>query len=104
MATCSCTTCPNKGSGEIQKLFYCSVCHEDQYCSKECQKKSWIEEGHKYCCVENREPRQFAFPEYGVEDIAAKILTADPGDVIDLSKGSYHFLNDDDASDATLIM
>ena len=52
---------------------------------------------------QNREPRHFAFPKYGIEDIAANILMADPGDVIDLSEGSYHFLNDD-ASDATLIM
>ena len=103
MTTCSCTTCPNKGSGEIQKLFYCSVCHKDQYCSKECQKKCWIVEGHKYCCVKNGEPRHFVFPKDGIDDIKEKILGADSGDVIDLSKGSYHFRNDD-GSDATLIM
>ncbi|KAL7459435.1 hypothetical protein ACHAWC_011811 [Mediolabrus comicus] len=101
-ASCSCTACPNKGAsaGENQKLFYCSVCQEDQYCSKACQKKAWIEEGHKYCCTKAYEFRGLVCPEDGIATLQETILGADPNAIIVLSEGSYHFLNADDAASA----
>ena len=101
-ATCSCTACPNKeaSAGENQKLFYCSVCQEDQYCSKACQKKAWVEEGHKYCCTKADEFRGLVCPEDGIATLQETILDADPNAIIVLSEGSYHFLNDDDAASA----
>lgn len=43
----SCGQCGDKSTTD-KKLMYCSICHFQAYCNKECQKKHWPE--HKKVC------------------------------------------------------
>lgn len=47
-----CQTCGI--SSKEKKLFVCSNCRAEHYCSKECQTKHWKQGGHKNYCEEKK--------------------------------------------------
>jgi len=90
---CASSSCPNKASTLVngEKLKACAICRDVAYCSKECQKNSWIIEGHKYCCAKHDVPRLFIDSNSSIEDVQAAIDNANPGDIIILNEGSYNW-------------
>ena len=45
-----CLTCRKLAASNGEPLLKCSRCKVARYCSRECQKKGWIEGGHKRIC------------------------------------------------------
>lgn len=85
---CVYASCPNKDDGN-KKLQLCSICRSQAYCSKECQKKVWVE-GHKYCCAKPDVPRH-SVNGNSIEDVQSTINQAQPGDIVVLHEGAYEW-------------
>lgn len=87
MSECCCayTACPKGAS--VEDLKACSICHSVSYCSRECQRSSWVKEGHKYACVKSDVPRHHV--QGTLYDLQAAIDGANEGDVITLVEGEY---------------
>ena len=103
--TCASSSCPNKASTLVngETLKACAICRDVAYCSKECQKNSWIKEGHKYSCAKHDIPRHHVdSSNSSIEDVQAAIDNANPGDIIILKEGSYHWKKNSSGGDAVL--
>lgn len=88
---CANAACPKARSIDGEKLKSCSICFSVAYCSKECQKNSWVKEGHKYACEKPDVPRLSVPKGSSLEDVQTAIDNANLGDILILDEGSYRW-------------